>query len=81
MSEYLLTPEERIAIKKEIAVITNSSIVLEVSLVKAQARKLVRWGDEECTGHGGYQYSLHRRQCSQCWQALKEEIGLEVSNE
>ena len=43
-------------------------------LLKAQLKKVVGWGEEECAGHEGYQYSLQRRQCSECWQSLLKEV-------
>ena len=43
------------------------------AVAKAAAKKVIRWGDEECTGHPGYTYSLHRRQCGLCWQDLQKE--------
>ena len=43
---------------------------------RAGRREVVEWGNEECTGHEGYQYSLHRRQCSECWQAQLKEWGI-----
>ena len=42
---------------------------------QAQLKKTVEWGNEECSGHEGYQYSLYRRQCTNCWQTLKKETG------
>ena len=46
-------------------------------VAKATLKKVVEWGEEECTGHGNYQYSLKRRQCAVCWQALCQAAGLE----
>ena len=43
----------------------------------ADLKWVVEWGDEECSGHEGYQYSLCRRQCSRCWQELQKLAGEE----
>ncbi len=38
----------------------------------AKTRKAIgEWGDEECQGHAGYSWSMHRRQCTTCWESLK----------
>ena len=39
---------------------------------KAQAMKIVEWGEERCEEHHHGVYK--RRHCIQCWQAIKEEI-------
>jgi len=39
------------------------------------AEEIFEWGEEVCSGHEGYQYSLKRRQCGLCWQELKSRIG------
>ena len=49
-------------------------------LEKAQLKRVLEWGEEECMGHGemkngfSYTYSLQRRQCSICWGVLLEEV-------
>ena len=50
-------------------------------VAQAQLKKVVEWGDEDCDGddtHWGTIYSplKPKRQCPQCWQALKEEAGI-----
>lgn len=74
-------------------------------LCKAQAVKLIKWLDEQCTEHPlhgvrcyegtppyqfdtnnqivlevekftGYCYPQHRKDCPECWNKLKQEVGL-----
>ena len=41
------------------------------AVAKAQLKKVVEWGDEECSKHGGGRF---KRECRLCWQALLKEI-------
>ncbi len=57
---------------------------------KAQAKKMVKWGDDDCTEHGHFHtaellteyggskatYPYERHECPECWQQLKKEVGL-----
>jgi len=40
-------------------------------VARQEREKIIEWGEEECSGHGIYKYSIKRRQCYNCWQALK----------
>lgn len=47
-----------------------SSVVDDVA--KVQLKKVVEWGNERCIEHDLEGYD--RRECSQCWQSLLEEV-------
>ncbi len=54
------------------------------------AKKIVKWGDDDCTEHGHFHtaellteyggskatYPYERHECPECWQQLKEDVGL-----
>lgn len=71
----LLSPREKLVILKRCRHKGETLIPkLLDETTKAQLKKAAEWGNEECNGHGGWQTSVKRRQCAQCWQALLEEI-------
>ncbi len=45
-------------------------------VAKAQLKKVVEWGDEPCIEHehGKRVDAVPRKHCSECWQALLEEV-------
>ena len=48
-------------------------------LLKAQLKKVVEWGDEDCFDHNGARrreqgWHIKRRVCPECWQTLLEEV-------
>lgn len=89
--EWLLTREERHdegykAIDTDPRAVLASEELVDVQrlgVAKAQAKKLVEWGNSYCTEH--YQtHSLHGRRfhmshfdCPQCMDKLCKEVGLE----
>ena len=65
----LLTPEEIQEAQWQAHI---KLLARDVSVAKAQARKIIEWGEEACPHWGGD--SMYKRQCSQCWQAFKAEV-------
>ena len=47
---------------------------IDRAITKAQAKKLMEWGDEICQERYLHLGGRKRRECPTCWQALKEEI-------
>ena len=43
-----------------------------LGVARAQVKRVGEWGDEPCTEHDIEGYL--KRECSQCWQSLKEEL-------
>ena len=46
----------------------------EKAIAKSQLKKVVEWGDEDCTDRS-QSGTMKKRECGFCWQALLEEIG------
>ena len=47
---------------------------VEQSLMRSQAQKIAKWGDEPCLEHcGGL---VRHRVCISCWAELRKEAGL-----
>ena len=53
----------------------NSYIEADRAIAKAQAQRIVEWLESECKEHRK-PFTLERRLCADCWQALKEEVRL-----
>jgi len=47
-------------------------------LLKAQARKVVEWGNQRCDKHMGINHDIPRHRCFECWNELKGEIDNSV---
>ena len=74
----LLTDEEMgdlLCLEKEYTYpCSNGSFTSTVdcrAIAKAQRKKVVEWGGEDCVEHRSEGYL--RRECSQCWQTLLRE--------
>ena len=55
---------------------TRDTLTFE-ELAKAQLKKVVEWGDEDCphlSKPAEYFDGQHKRECRDCWQALKKEV-------
>ena len=51
------------------------SMRVRQSIVKAQAKKIYEWGNEDCPHtHDILLHIYSKRQCEECWQVLYEEI-------
>ena len=48
-----------------------NSIILHSAIAKAQAKKIVAWGDEKCP-HWNSEWHL-KHYCPKCWQELQKE--------
>ena len=66
----LLTPEE-LAELQFYQEPDNESIGYEKNIAKAQAKKILKWGDELCP-HWNSEWHL-KHYCPKCWQELQKE--------
>ena len=41
---------------------------------KAQAKKIYEWGEEQCQGHHTSGIWFKRRECTKCWQDLRQKL-------
>ncbi len=74
-SRILLTDEEnphKLIVGEGLESVFDKHYAFEAG-AKAQLKKVVEWGEEDCTdrSHSG---TMPRRSCGFCWQSLLEEI-------
>ena len=71
----LLTPEEIREIRKPMSSPRNKGKLgwneIGEAIAKAQAKKILKWGDEPCPH---YDPPPFKRRCLDCWQELRKEI-------
>ena len=68
----LLTPEEIQQVKtSDMPIAKIPKHTVEIAIAKAQAKKIVAWGDEKCP-HWNSEWHL-KHYCPKCWQELQKE--------
>ncbi len=72
-NDIILSPEEIEQVSEE-WLNADEDVDWANSLNKAQLKKVVEWGDEECLEHGWGAEDTARKRCWSCWQVLLEEV-------
>ena len=76
----LLSPEEIKEVYHSCSVGGFIRSEVEKAIARAQLKKVVEWGNEDCTEHGFIiteevlKYPP-RHQCPKCWQVLRKEVN------